>query len=91
MNVNRKVYVAVEVSFTPEGRMLPRRLTWEDGRHYDIDRVLDVRPAYAEKAGGMGDRYTVRVCGRETRLFFEHALRPEDARPGRWFLERREG
>lgn len=90
MQVDYKVYVAVDVAFTEEGTMLPKRLTWEDGRHYDIDRVLAVRPAYAEKAGGMGDRYTIRVQGQEKYLFFEHALNPEDACPGRWFMERRE-
>lgn len=85
-----KVYVAVDVFFLRDGTMLPRRLTWEDGKHYDIDRVIAVRPAYAEKAGGMGDRYTVRIQGQERFLFFEHALDPQNHQVGRWFLERRE-
>lgn len=41
--------------------MLPRTIVWEDGLKYDIDRVIDIRPAYAAKAGGQGDRYTIQV------------------------------
>ena len=73
-----KVYVPVEVLFTEDGRMRPQYIRWEDGRTYAIDRVLDVRPSVAMRAGGQGDRYTVRVQGRETYLF-------EDE--GRWFVE----
>ena len=87
---NIKVYVPVEVRFTEEGKMLPENIQWEDGRIYAIDRVLDVRPSAAMRAGGQGDRYTVRVMGRETYLFFEHSLQYGDPMPGRWFVERRE-
>ncbi len=30
--------------------MLPREIIWEDGQKYEIDRVIDIRPAYAAKA-----------------------------------------
>ncbi len=83
-----KVYVPVQVIFSREGDMFPRALRWEDGQVYPIDRVLDVRPASALRAGGHGDRYTVRIGGRETYLFFEHAV-GGGAAPGRWFVERR--
>mgnify|MGYP007101904382 CR=1 FL=1 len=86
-----KVYVQVEVSFDDMGRMHPRRILWEDGRSYEVDRVLDMRPASAARAGGQGDRYTVRLHGRETYLFFEHSPDPCDPITGRWFVERREG
>ena len=66
-----KVYVAVAVYFNEEGVMLPRALTWEDGHTYQIDRVVDIRPAYAAKAGGQGDRYTVMMRGQRRFLFFE--------------------
>ena len=86
-----KVYVPVRVEFDDEGRMFPRALEWEDGQVYEIDRVLDVRPSFAAKAGGMGDRYTVRTGGRDTYLFFEHNGSLRDPSPGRWFVERRKG
>jgi hypothetical protein len=86
---NNKVYVKVNATFSPDGRLTPLSLVWEDGREYQIDRVLDVRPAPALKSGGQGDRYTIRTCGKESFLFFEHNPRAADLSPGRWFVERR--
>lgn len=74
----RRAYVRVVAEFAPEGGVRPLEIEWEDGRRYGVDRVLDVRRAAALKAGGVGTRYTVRVCGHETYLF-------EDE--GRWFVE----
>lgn len=71
------------------GKMTPIKLKWEDGRWFDIDRVLDIRPAPALKAGGQGDRYTVRINNMPRSLFFEHTTNPEATIPGRWFVERR--
>ena len=68
-----KVYVAVKADFTEDGIMLPREITWEDGTKYAIDRVLDIRQAAAMKAGGQGDRYTVRINGNQSYLFFERS------------------
>ena len=42
-----KVYVPVEVAFDENGHMYPRLIHWEDGKTYEIDRILDVRPAPA--------------------------------------------
>ena len=86
---NAKVYVDVEASFDRDGLMLPLAITWEDGAVYEIDRVLNIRQAPAEKAGGQGDRYTVMIGGKQTFLFFERD--PEIAGPivGRWFVERK--
>lgn len=75
-----KVYVGVNVRFEPDGRMMPLSLIWEDGREYEIDKVLDVRRAASLKAGGTGMRYTVRIGRTETFLFLEES---------RWFVERR--
>ena len=52
----KRVYVEVEVQFISDGSMRPRALIWHDGRRYEIERILDVRPACAQKAGGQGDR-----------------------------------
>ena len=62
MSENRaKVYVGVDARFDTEGRIIPLPITWEDGRVYGIDRVLDMRRAASLKAGGAGTRYTVRT------------------------------
>lgn len=55
-----------------------------------IDRVLDIRPAVAMKAGGQGDRYTIRVLGRDSYLFFERNASKNGNSIGRWFVERRQ-
>lgn len=60
-----KVYVAVNADFRDDGIMLPREITWEDGRKYEIDRVTDIRQAAAMKAGGQGDRYTIMIGGHQ--------------------------
>lgn len=85
-----KVYVRVDVDFDSSGAMLPRRLFWEDGTCYDIDRVLDIRQAVARRAGGQGDRYTVRICGKLRYLFFERSARLTGNNIGRWFVERKQ-
>ena len=84
-----KVYVAVKADFNEEGIMLPREITWEDGRTYKIDSVLDIRQAAARKAGGQGDRYTVRIAGQQSYLFFERGTNLAGNNIGRWFVERR--
>ena len=79
-----KTYVAVLEYRTEDGTILPRAITWEDGKPYEIDKVLDIRPAAALKAGGAGIRYTVRIQGknsyRDTYLWLEE---------NRFFVERR--
>ena len=88
--INRaKVYVPVEVEFRSDGVMLPREIVWEDGTRYEIDRILDIRQAAAMKAGGQGDRYTVKICGKESYLFFERSASRTGNNIGRWFVERR--
>ena len=77
----RRVYVNVIARHDEQGRVRPLEGEWEDGRRFEVDRLLDVRRAAALKAGGQGLRYTVRILGRETYLF-------EDE--GRWFVEAKE-
>lgn len=73
-----KIYVDLDVRFSAAGKMKPLILYWEDGSAYEIQRVLDVRPAASLKAGGAGIRYTCLINGQEKYLFFE-----ED----KWFVE----
>ena len=84
-----KVYVSVTVDFSSEGVMLPRMIVWEDGMKYDVDRVIDIRPAYAAKAGGQGDRYTIQVNGQRPYLYFERSTNLSGNVIGRWFVERK--
>ncbi len=85
-----KAFVAVDVSFNAEGNMLPRAIVWEDGQRYAIDKVKQIRPARAAKAGGQGDRYTILVNGQIRYLFFERSTNLSGDIIGRWFVERKE-
>ena len=74
----RKVYVEVTAKFDTEGNITPLSVTWEDGMVYEIDRILDRRRAASLKAGGIGMRYTCRILGQRSYLYYEE--------PG-WFVE----
>mgnify|MGYP000999236773 CR=1 FL=1 len=73
-----KKYVDMIVRCYPDGRILPLAVYWSEGCLYEIDRVLDVRPAVSLKAGGAGTRYTCRIQGHETCVWLEGS---------RWFVE----
>lgn len=73
-----KKYVSVIAKFDTDGRVVPLTVLWEDGRKFEIDRILDVRRAASLKAGGVGIRYTVRIGRSETFLFYED---------DKWFVE----
>lgn len=73
-----KKYVAVVCRYDEDGRMHPLTVLWDDGRRFDVERVLDVRRAASLKAGGTGIRYQCEILGRETHLYFEDP---------RWFVD----
>lgn len=74
----RKVYVAVTARFDLDGAVTPLSIEWEDGRVFEVDKILDSRRAASLKAGGIGMRYLCRIQNKETYLFFEEP---------RWFVE----
>ena len=84
-----KVYVAVLAGFDQYGQMIPRKLIWEDGRTYTIDKVTDIRQASAMRAGGQGDRFTIWINGKQSYLFFERSANLSGNIIGRWFVERK--
>jgi hypothetical protein len=74
----RKVFVKILVEFNAEGMMRPLKITWDDGREFDIDRVLDARQAASLQAGGAGMRYTCVIRGKSVYLYYDAP---------RWFME----
>ncbi len=74
-----KINLQVNADFDLDGNIRPRAITWEDGRVFEIDRILDVRRAASLKAGGLGIRYICRIRGKEVKLFNDE---------GRWFMEK---
>ena len=77
-----KVYVDVMAEITKDGVLIPRMITWENGRKYEITRVKDKQRAASLKAGGVGIRYTIIIENKEVFLYLE-----ED----KFFMERRTG
>ena len=73
--MSNKVYVDVLAEFSKDGLLIPKEITWEDGRKYEITRVKDKRRAASTRAGGVGERYTCVVV-----LFYEDN--------NMWFMER---
>lgn len=73
-----KHYVDMLVRIDVSGHMHPLSFLWEDGREYQIDRVLSVCRAASLKAGGAGLRYTCQIQNKVRYLYYE---------VDRWFIE----
>ena len=43
--MSNKVYVDVLAEFSRDGLLIPKEITWENGRKYEITRVKDKRRA----------------------------------------------
>ena len=84
-----KVYVSVFVEHRSDGTMLPREIIWEDGQKYEIDRVIDIRPAYAAKSRRARRSLHHQVNGARTYLYFERSTNLTGNTIGRWFVERK--
>ena len=80
-NTDNKVYVDVLAIFTKDGRLVPSKFVWEDGREYEITRITDARRAASLKAGGVGMRYTCMVEGKAVHLYYEY--------DNHWFMEKK--
>lgn len=60
------------------GSVVPNAIVWDDGRIFEIDKVLDKRRAASLKGGGTGIRYTVQIDGKEKFMFLDDYT---------WFVE----
>ena len=76
-NNPNKHFTEVKAQFDLEGNIFPLSMTY-DGEEFEVDRIVDVRPAASLKSGGAGIRYTCYVAGKKTYLFLEET---------RWFFE----
>ena len=74
-----KINLQVNADFDLDGNVHPKAIIWEDGRVFDIDRILDAQMAPALVAGGLGMRYICRIRGRTVKLFNDE---------GHWFIEK---
>lgn len=77
MEEREKRYVPVIVRFEADGKLRPLEIEFDEAHRYPVDKILDVRRAACQSVGGVGDRYTCRIQGKESYLWFEK---------GRWFV-----
>lgn len=74
----KKTYVEVTARFDEDGKIIPIKILWQDGRIYRVDKVLNICKAASLKAGGAGIRYTCLIGNKQRYLFLEES---------RWFVE----
>ena len=72
-----KKYVKVILEIDENGKKTPKTIIYNDER-FEVDKVLDIKLAPSMKVGGVGERYKVRIKGKETYIFFEN---------NKWFVE----
>lgn len=70
-------YVPVTLRVDENGKIRPLVIEFDEQHKYLVDKVLDVRRAACQSAGGVGDRFTCRIQGQETYIWLEK---------GRWFI-----
>jgi hypothetical protein len=73
-----KVFVKVLAEIDENGKKTPKVITFE-GRDYIVDKVIDIKNRASMKVGGVGERYRVRIGGRETYIYYEFH---------KWFVEK---
>jgi len=73
-----KINLEVNAKFNLDGTIRPTSIIWEDGRVFEIERVLDIRRAASLKAGGLGIRYICKIRGKTVTLFNDE---------NHWFME----
>ena len=78
MTNSNKKFISVIAQFFEDGTVKPLTIIWEDGRKFDIDKILDIRKSASLKAGGIGIRYTCRIRHKQIYLFKDDDI---------WFME----
>ena len=83
-----KIYVSVEAIFKIDGSVVPKRIYWKNGQVFDIDKIMEVRPACSLHSGGAGMRYKIKI-GQNIRYLFcegQNAMRQHAF--CRWFISK---
>lgn len=72
-----KRYVDVIVKQTKNGNIVPLYVCWENGKNYQIDKIVS-RERRASQVGGCGLRFVCLIRGQRRNLYLEK---------NRWFIE----
>ena len=76
INVRKNINVIAKMN--ANGNILPLEIIWEDGRKFEIDKVLDIRKSASTKGGGNGLRFTVRIKNHQRYMWLDDYY---------WFIE----
>ena len=66
-----KKFVPVIAKFEKDGKIIPMKILWEDGREFDIDFIFDIRHRSSLKVGGQGIRYLCRIKNKDVYVYYE--------------------
>jgi len=61
-DATRRVYVDMIVKSMPDGRMIPLKFTWEDGREFSVGKVVDIRKGHSLKVFSPGLCFILYSC-----------------------------
>jgi len=71
-------FIDVLAKMTTDEKPKPLEIFWDDGRHFEVDKILDIKKRASTKGGGAGLRYLVKIKGKERYLFLNDY---------KWFIE----
>ena len=76
--LNMRKNITMIAKMQDDGKIIPLTILWENGKTFNIDKVLDIRKKASTKGGGKGLRYTCKILGQERFLWLDDNI---------WFVE----
>ena len=70
--------ITVIAKMDNNANVIPLKIIWEDGRIFEIDKILDIRKKASTKGGGKGLRYTIIIKNQEKYIWLDDYY---------WFIE----
>lgn len=70
--------ITVIAKMDEKALVIPLKIIWEDGRIFEIDKILDIRKKASTKGGGKGLRYTIKIQNQEKYIWLDEYY---------WFIE----
>ena len=74
-----KRYIEVDVHTDKYGNLTPIAIYWDDGKRYEVDKILEKPRQKASPVGGCGILYVCKIQGQVRNIYFEQGYR--------WFIE----
>ena len=72
-------YVGMQIKYDVDGNITELVIIWPDGRQFEVDQLLDVKPTITV-GSGFGNRYKCMVRNKEVSLY-------NDTVEGKWYVK----